>query len=113
MDLFADERPSIDLEFRGEVILWRGPAPYLFLPVPEAESAEIAAVASLVTYGWGVIPVAVRIGESTWTTSLFPRNGRYLVPIKVAIQKAESLEVGDSVAASLSITLPDLIPPDR
>jgi hypothetical protein len=113
VDLFADERPSIDLEFRGEVILWKGPAPYLFVPVPEAESAEISAVASLVTYGWGVIPVAVRIGESTWTTSLFPRAGRYLVPIKVAIQKAESLEVGDPVTASVRITLPDWIPPER
>jgi hypothetical protein len=113
VDLFADERPSIALEFRGEVIVWRGPAPYLFVPVPEAESAEISAVANLVTYGWGVIPVSVRIGASTWTTSLFPRNGRYLVPIKVAIQRAESLEVGDTVPVSLRITLPEWIPPDR
>jgi hypothetical protein len=113
VDLFADERPSIDLEFRGEVILWRGPAPYVFVPVPEAVSAEISAVASLVTYGWGVIPVSVRIGDSAWTTSLFPRHGRYLVPIKKAIQQAEGLEVADAVSVSLSITLPDWDPPGR
>jgi hypothetical protein len=112
-DLFADERPSIDLEFDGELILWRGLSPYVFLPVPEAESADIAAVANLVTYGWGVIPVSVRIGASSWTTSLFPRNGRYLVPIKVAIQRAERLEVGDRVSATLRIALPEWMPPDR
>jgi Domain of unknown function (DUF1905) len=112
VDLFVDERPSIDLEFSGELILWKGPAPYVFLPVPEAESAEIAGVASLVTYGWGVIPVSVRIGESTWTTSLFPRNGLYLVPIKVAIQRAEALEVGDVVTATLRIALPEWISSD-
>ena len=48
-----------------------------------------------------------------WTTSLFPRKGTYLVPIKVAIQKAEGLEVGDVVTAALSIALPEWIPPDR
>ncbi len=113
VSLFADERPSIDLEFAGELILWRGPSPYVFLPVPEAESADIAAVANLVTYGWGVIPVSVRIGASSWTTSLFPRNGRYLVPIKVAIQRAERLEVGDRVSVTLRIALPEWMPPDR
>ena len=113
VDLFTDERPSIDLEFGGQLIFWRGPSPFVFLPVPEAESADIAAVATLVTYGWGVIPVSVRIGNTAWTTSLFPRDGRYLVPIKVAVQRAEGLEVGDEVTATMRIALPDFVPPDR
>jgi hypothetical protein len=29
--------------------------------VPEEESAEIESVARMVTYGWGVIPVTVRL----------------------------------------------------
>jgi hypothetical protein len=33
------------------------------------------------------------------------------VPIKVLIQKAEALEVGDRVTATLRIALPDLPPP--
>ena len=113
MDLFADERPSIDLEFSGELILWRGPAPYKFVAVPEPESSDIRAVASLVTYGWGVIPVSVRIGETEWTTSLFPKDGGYLVPIKAAVQKAEGIEVGDVLTLGLRIELRDWIPPDR
>jgi hypothetical protein len=33
------------------------------------------------------------------------------VPIKVVIQKAEGLEVGDLVTATLRIALPELPPP--
>jgi hypothetical protein len=113
LDLFADERPSIVLEFTGEVVLWKGPAPYVFVAVPEAEVGEIQAVASLVTYGWGVIPVTVRIGETEWTTSLFPKDGGYLVPVKVAVQRAEGIEVGDVLTVELRIALEEWTAPER
>lgn len=70
-------------------------------------------MASLVTYGWGAIPVTVRIGETSWTTSLFPRNGRYVVPLKDAVRKAEDLALGDTVDVELIIQLRELPPPDR
>lgn len=57
----------------------------------------------MVTYGWGVIPVHVRIGKTEWQTSLFPKEGRYLVPIKKSIQKSENLGVGDKVTLKLEI----------
>ena len=113
VDLFAEERPSIVLEFTGEVVLWKGPAPYVFVAIPEAEARDIRAVASLVTYGWGVIPVAVRIGKTEWTTSLFPKDGGYLVPIKVAVQRAEGIEVGDVLAGELRIALEEWTAPER
>ena len=87
----------MELEFTGEIFHWRGPAPYLFVAVPEELSREIKAVSSQVTYGWGVIPVHARIGKTEWTTSLFPKNGLYLVPIKMVVQKAEKVGVGDRV----------------
>ena len=49
------------------------------------------------TYGWGVIPVVARIGETEFSTSLFPKNGRYLVPLKDAVRRAEDLDLGDMV----------------
>jgi hypothetical protein len=91
------------LEFSGEAIWWRGPAPFVFLPVPADVSAEIKSVSAQVTYGWGVIPVTATIGNTEYTTSLFPKNGIYLVPIKVAVQKAENVNVGDIVTVSLEI----------
>jgi hypothetical protein len=91
------------LKFEGEIIYWRGPAPYLFVPVPAEASRAIKAIASSVSYGWGVIPVRARIGGTEWTTSLFPKDGRYLVPIKVIVQKAEGLQVGDIIRLQLEI----------
>jgi hypothetical protein len=93
----------VELEFTGDIIEWRGPAPYLFVPVPEPECAAIESVSQTVTYGWGVIPVSARIGATDFTTSLFPRQGGYLVPVKVKVQRAEKLDVGDTVTVRLSI----------
>ena len=91
------------MEFEGEAIYWRGPAPFVFVAVPPDLSAEIKAISSAVTYGWGVIPANVTIGETGYTTSLFPKDGVYLVPIKVVVQKAESVKVGDSVKVHLEV----------
>lgn len=91
------------LSFEGEIIYWRGPAPFWYVPVPEDHSQEIKAISQFVTYGWGVIPVEVRIGGTTWKTSLFPKEGRYLVPVKVMVQRAESLKLGDTVSIQLKI----------
>lgn len=91
------------IEFEGSIIYWRGPAPFLFVSMPEDLSDELKAISSWVTYGWGVIPVFVRIGNTTWTTSLFPKDGCYLVPIRKSVQQAENLDVGDHVYIHLEI----------
>jgi hypothetical protein len=93
----------VQLEFDGDIWFWRGPSPFHFVTVPKAESVEIHAVSAMVTYGWGVIPASVEIGDTSWTTSLFPKDGGYLVPIKAAVRKAESLELGDSVRIVMTI----------
>ncbi len=93
------------LSFAGELWFWKGPSPFHFVTVPEEESAALRAVSSLVTYGWGVIPVTARIGTTTWTTSLFPKNDGYLVPVKTSVRVAEGLELGDHVPIVLDIGL--------
>jgi hypothetical protein len=94
---------SMTLEFSGPIWHWRGPAPYYFVTIPEAQSQEIKAISELVTYGWGVIPVHVQIGDTEWKTSLFPKAGLYLVPLKDAIRKAEQLKEGDEVTIRLEV----------
>lgn len=91
------------LEFSGEVIEWRGPAPFLFVPVPPDLSAEIKDISAHITYGWGVIPARVTIGSTEFETSLFPRQGIYLVPVKVVVQRAENIGLGDAVNIHLEI----------
>lgn len=93
------------IEFAGEVVYWRGPAPFYFVTVPEEPCHDIKAISNFVTYGWGVIPVQVEIGSTTWQTSLFPKDGRYLVPIKAVVRKAEALEKGDIATVTLRINL--------
>ncbi|MDL1909572.1 DUF1905 domain-containing protein [Chloroflexi bacterium CFX6] len=93
----------MDIEFNGRIWFWRGPAPWFFVTVPAKQSREIRAISGLVTYGWGVIPVHVRIGRTEFTTSLFPKDGRYIVPIKASVRKAENLEKGDKVTVRLEI----------
>ena len=95
----------MNIAFEGEIFYWRGPAPYLFVAVPEEASRDIQAVSGLVSYGWGVIPVHARIGETEWKTSLFPKDGRYLVPIRMSVQRSEGLDVGSPVAITLEIDL--------
>jgi Domain of unknown function (DUF1905) len=100
----ADSYPErMRLEFSGDIWFWKGPSPFHFITVPEDECVELEAAASLVTYGWGMIPVTAQIGDTTWTTSLFPKNGGYIVPVKQLVQRAERLEVGDVVTIELTV----------
>lgn len=93
----------MDVAFRGEVWYWRGPAPYHFVTVPEEPSGMIAAASELVTYGWGMIPVAARIGATAFTTSLWPKDGGYILPLKDAVRRAEGIDLGGVVDVTMTI----------
>jgi hypothetical protein len=96
---------EIEFEFKGEIWYWRGPAPWFYVTMPEAESLDLKAISNEVTYGWGVIPVRVQIGSTEWKTSLFPKDGRYLVPIKASVRKGEQIDEGDEVSIRLFVTM--------
>ena len=91
------------LEFEAEVFQWRGPSPYYFVAVPEPMCDDLRVAARDVSYGWGVVPVTVQIGATSWTTSLFPRDGGYLVPLKDRIREAEDIAQDDVVELVLTI----------
>jgi hypothetical protein len=93
----------MNIEFSGKIWFWRGPAPWFFVTVPEEQSRDLKAISAFVTYDWGVIPVHVRIGVTEWQTSLFPKDGRYLVPIKASVREAENLEEGHTVILRLEV----------
>ncbi|GAB4051843.1 DUF1905 domain-containing protein [Catellatospora paridis] len=93
----------MDMEFSGEIWFWRGPAPWYFVTVPEAQCQALQDASSQVSYGWGMIPVTARIGATGWTTSLFPKDGRYLVPVKAVVRRAEGLDAGDMVTVRLDV----------
>ena len=93
----------MECRFDTDVFEWRGPAPFYFARVPDAIAAEIKLLAPTFTYGWGVIPATVTIGATTVTTSLFPKDGGYLVPLKDALRKPERVVLGDIVTIDLKL----------
>ncbi|MEW5810550.1 MAG: DUF1905 domain-containing protein [Actinomycetota bacterium] len=93
----------MEWEFEADVFQWRGPAPYFFVETPAEVDDFLHAQLSELTYGWGVIPAQVRIGATVVTTSLIPRDDVYLVPLKVALRRAEDVDDGDRVRIRLSV----------
>ena len=93
----------MNLEFSGLMWFWKGPSPFHFVSVQDDECGQLEAVAPLVSYGWGMIPVSARTGRTEWTTSLFPKDGGYIVPVKDKVRRAEKLEVGDTVTIGLTV----------
>lgn len=100
------------IEFTAEVFEWRGPAPFYFLAVPAEGSERLRALAPTLTYGWGMVPVTARIGAAEWSTSLWPKDGGYLLPLKVRARRTAGLELGDVVTATL-VTAGGDAPADR
>ena len=97
------EGELLELRFTGELWFWRGPAPFFFVIVPDKPSSAIRAIARAASYGWGAIPVTAAIANRAWETSIFPKEGHYLVPITAAIRVAEGLADGDAVTMRLAI----------
>lgn len=93
---------SMDFEFEGSVIEWRGPAPFYFLRIPEDESADIKLAAKGLEY-WGQVPVVVCIGSTTFATALFPKDGRYLIPLKDVVRKSADIHVDEVLSVGLSV----------
>ena len=91
------------IEFDGEIWFWHGPAPWYFVTVPEKQCSDLKAISGMVSYGWGMIPAIVRIGKTEWQTSLFPKEGRYIIPIKTSVREVESLDIGDVVTVRLEV----------
>jgi hypothetical protein len=95
----------MDFEFDGEIWYWRGPAPWYFVTVPEDQCEVLKTILSRVTYGWGMIPVSAQIGKTVWPTAMFPKDGRYLLPLKTRIRQAEDLAEGDMVSVRITVDL--------
>jgi hypothetical protein len=92
----------MDFEFSGPVVEWRGPAPYFFLAIPEVESEDIKVAARGLEY-WGQVPVVARIDDTEFSTALFPKDGRYLLPLKDAVRRAAGIELDEVLSVSMRV----------
>lgn len=103
----TDEDPDcLKLEFSGKVFQWRGPAPYYFVALPEQASLELKAVSAGISYYRGVVRIRARIGDTEWMTSLWPKDGRYLLPLRDSVRKPKELSDGDAVNVRITAAVP-------
>src|SRR6266404_7119 len=92
--------------FETRVIYWRGPSPFFFAPVPPPYVDELRQVARVVTYGWGMVPVDVLIGDVAFRTALYPKDETYLLPLKAAVRRKANITAGDLIVVEVTIQPP-------
>lgn len=73
--------------------------------LPAESSEDIRELVGGARRGFGSVRVRVTVGGTTWSTSIFPDStqGCYVLPVKRAVRKAESLEVGDVAAVTVEL----------
>jgi hypothetical protein len=96
-------KDTLRFRFKAEIIHWRGPSPFFFAPVPDAQVERLRGIAKAMTYGWGCVPVEAKVGGVVFTTSLFPRRETFLLPLKVAVRRQTNITVGDTVAVDMTV----------
>lgn len=94
------------IKIKAKVWLWPGEtAAWHFVSVPKLESSKIKEKFGKGRRGFGSIPVAVKLGKTTWRTSIFPdaKSGQYLLPIKASVRQAEGIFADDTVLLILTV----------
>jgi len=99
----ARRKSQTTFRFDTKIIEWRGPAPFFYAPVPAEHVEELRRLAKVVSYGWGCVPVEAKIGGVTFTTSLFPKDDTYLLPLKVAVRRKADITVGDAISVAMTL----------
>jgi Domain of unknown function (DUF1905) len=104
------------VQCQAPVWLWAGKGAWHFVTLPldaaeqlkEIDSISAHSLGKKLRRGWGSIPVQVRIGASSWHTSMFPdkQSGSYFLPLKAAVRKAECIVINDTVTLEISIPMP-------
>ncbi|WP_448113962.1 DUF1905 domain-containing protein [Mesorhizobium amorphae] len=92
-----------EFQFEAQIIHWRGPSPFFFAPVPPHCGEEIRQISKFVTYGWGMIPVEATIRGFMFSSSLFPKNEGYLLPLKDKVRRKLDLTAGDMISIVMSV----------
>jgi hypothetical protein len=100
------------ISFTAPLLVWRieneGEMSYVTIA---GEAAEAIGAYELIRRlelgrrrGFGSVKVEAAIGDSRWSTSVFPqKEGGWFLPVKKAICRAEGLEADDEIAVRLEL----------
>lgn len=92
----------MEFTFTGSIIEWRGPAPYYFAQLPQEISEDVKEAARGLEY-WGQVAVIARINDVEFRTALFPKGGRYLLPLKVAVRREAGIGLTGDIEVELDL----------
>ncbi len=92
-------------EFQAPLWVYDGPTPWYFLTLPADLSDDIDEATRGVSRGFGSVRVEVTVGETVWSTSVFPsrEHAAYILPVKRAVRLGEALQVGVPVAVEIRV----------
>jgi len=78
---------------------------WYFVSLPAKLSQEIRTNLQWQEEGWGRMKSIAVIRETQWETAIWfdKKRNTYLLPLKAAIRKSESLEINDSVELTIKI----------
>ncbi|MBI5456299.1 DUF1905 domain-containing protein [Candidatus Kaiserbacteria bacterium] len=89
---------------KAKVWKWEGPAAWFFAYIPDKESKALRALPRPKQRGFGSIKVRIKVGKTSWDTSLFPtKEGPYVLPIKSSVRRKEGIDDGDVVKLECTI----------
>lgn len=97
----------MDPTFTFTAELWLHPkGTWVFITVPQDETDEIHEVAPH-PGGFGSVRVGAQIGDTSWTTSVFPDSkvGCFVLPIKKQVRTAEQIDIGDTAQIELTVLM--------
>lgn len=93
----------MDRSFSAQLFEWRGPAPFFWLALPAEVCEYVRDEARQASYGWGAIPVRACIGDTEWETTLLPRDGGYVLPVKKDVRARAQVGLGDTVKIAMKV----------
>lgn len=95
----------MEIDFTAPLWLWPGDAAWHFVSLPEDAADDIRERFAGQRRGFGSVRVHVRVGETTWDTSIFPdsKSGTYVLPMKRLVRDREGLAEGDDVTIHLEV----------
>jgi hypothetical protein len=96
------EMDAPEFAFAAEVVEWRGPAPFVFAAVPREDSEDLKEAGRHLLY-WGQLPVSARVGDTEFGTAMWERDGRYLLPLRLTVQRDEGIEIGQVLDVALRL----------
>ena len=89
-----------DVSFNGTIQKFPGYGGWTYAAVPKKYTQELKRKRA----AWGMFPVTVHVGKTTWRTKLMlKKGGDFFVAFKASVRRQEDLFTGDRVTVSFKL----------